>query len=167
VTSVARTLCDLAAQLTESRLTKAIETADRLDLLNLRAVEEAIARRPRATGVKRLQAALAGYRAPADTRSALEDEFMALLREADFPLPQVNVVVAGFTVDFYWPEWRLVVELDGRAYHSSPRTFEADRVKDTVLQRAGCRVMRVTRKRLRNRRHDILADINALRRLPG
>jgi hypothetical protein len=42
-----------------------------------------------------------------------------LLRAAGLPAPQTNVRVGGYEVDFYWPRARLVVELDGWAYHSS------------------------------------------------
>ncbi len=166
-TSLARTIYDLASCLAGPRLAKVVEAADRRDLLELDALDRAVARRPRARGVKRLQAVLADYRLPADTRSPLEDEFMDLVRRAGLPPPQANTLVEGFTVDCYWPQWRLVVELDGRGYHSSPRVFESDRVKDTVLQKSGRRVMRVTRKRLRSQPQQVLEDIYTLRQLPG
>jgi hypothetical protein len=46
--------------------------------------------------------------------------------------PRYNVLVAGLTVDVFWPEWKLVVELDGRPYHSSPRSYETDRIRDAT-----------------------------------
>jgi hypothetical protein len=39
-------------------------------------------------------------------------------------------MVADHQVDFYWPGERLVVEVDGRAYHTSPRAFSRDRRRD-------------------------------------
>jgi very-short-patch-repair endonuclease len=50
--------------------------------------------------------------------------------------PRYNVLVAGLTVDVFWPEWKLVVELDGRPYHSSPRSYETDRIRDATRRDA-------------------------------
>lgn len=58
--------------------------------------------------------------------------------------PELNVRLEGYEVDFLWRTERLVVEIDGRAFHSSDRTFESDRRRDGVLLAAGVRVMRVT-----------------------
>jgi hypothetical protein len=166
VTSVARTIYDLASCLTESQVRKAVEAADRRDLLEMRALEAAIARRPGARGITKLKAVLDDYRLPPDTRSPLEDDFLDLVRRAGLPPPTLNALVDGYPVDVYWPQWELIVELDGRPYHSSPRSFEADRIKDTVHQQHGRRVMRVTRKRLTNQSQEIRADIEKFRRLP-
>jgi hypothetical protein len=166
VTSVARTIYDLASCLPQSRLLKAVEEADRRGLLEMRALDAAIARRPRARGVRKLEAVLKDYRLPPDTRSPLEDDFLALVRSAGLPSPALNAVVDGYPVDVYWPQWELIVELDGRPYHTSPRAFEADRIKDTVHQKHGRRVMRVTRRRLTNQPREIRADIERFRRLP-
>jgi very-short-patch-repair endonuclease len=77
------------------------------------------------------------------------------------PAPRLNVEVAGLEVDAFWPQWGLVVELDGRAYHSVPGAFERDRVRDAQLQRAGHRVLRVTHKRLHTEPTQVLADVRA------
>ena len=76
-----------------------------------------------------------------------------------------NVVVAGLTVDVYWPEWKLVVELDGEPYHRPPSAFETDRVRDATLQKIDIRVLRVTGKRMDSEPGTVLADILALRRV--
>jgi very-short-patch-repair endonuclease len=164
ITSVPRTILDLAARVTPTALANLIEEADRAELLNMRALERAISRRPRVAGVARLRAALADYRGPADTRSRLERDFRAFIVRNRLPEPQFNALVEGLTVDVYWPQWRLVVELDGRRYHANPRAFETDRVRDAILQKADLRVLRVTRKRLDTAQADVLADILALKR---
>jgi very-short-patch-repair endonuclease len=87
--------------------------------------------------------------------------FLELVRRAGIREPLVNTMVAGLEVDIYWPDARLVVELDGRAYHSSPRAFEQDRIRDAKLQRAGCRVLRITYRRLREDPRGVLEDILA------
>jgi very-short-patch-repair endonuclease len=165
-TSVARTILDLASQMKDDRLTRLIEESDRMELIDLRALERAIARRPRVTGVVRLKKVLATYRGPADTRSKLERDFRALIAKAGLPEPQYNVLVAGLTVDVYWPQWKLVVELDGKPYHTSPRAYETDRIRDAILQKADIRVLRVTGERLDGAPTAVLHDVLALRR-PG
>ncbi len=85
ITTVTRTIFDLAARTREDGLTYLIEEADRKDRLDLQALERAIARRPRAAGTKRLNAVLATYRGPADTRSHLERGFRKLIAKARLP----------------------------------------------------------------------------------
>ena len=86
-------------------------------------------------------------------------------RNAALPEPQLNVLVGGQVVDAYWPQWKLVIELDSRAYHMSPRAFETDRVRDAVVQRVGCRVLRITHKRLNSQPTAVLEDILAVRQV--
>ena len=164
VTSVARTIFDLAAELSDDGLTYLIEEADRKELLDLRKLDRAMARRPRAAGTARLRRVLKRYRGPADTRSGLEKKFRKLVAKAGLPEPQFNAVVAGLSVDVYWPKWKLVVELDSEPYHANPRAFETDRVRDATLQKHDIRVLRVTGDRLDHEPNAVLADVLALRR---
>ena len=60
------------------------------------------------------------------------------------PEPSVNVVVEGIVVDFFWPQQRLVVEIDSYMYHHTPADRAEDRRKERVLKAAGCGVRRVT-----------------------
>jgi very-short-patch-repair endonuclease len=165
VTSVAYTIHDLAAapRTAEDRLTRLIENADRLGLFDLRALERVIARRRRCPTC--LRAVLADYRDPEDTRSPFERDFLALIRRSELPLPQVNTLVAGLLVDAHWPHQHLVVELDSRRYHSSPRAFEEDRIRDATLQRNGYRVLRITHRRLKREPHAVLEDVQVLLRV--
>jgi hypothetical protein len=165
VTSVTRTILDLAGVLNPAQLRRAIEQADREGVLNLLALRRALARRPGFKGRARLRALLAQYTGAPPIRSVLERRFLELVARAGLPRPQVNVRVAGFEVDCYWPQWGLVVELDSRAFHSDPRAFERDPIRDARLQRHGLRVLRVTWKRLANEPAAVIDDILALARL--
>jgi hypothetical protein len=89
-----------------------------------------------------------GEHGPLFTRSEAEVRFLGLIERAGLPVPQVNSRVAGYEVDFHWPEAGLVVEVDGFAYHSSARVFEQDRIRDGDLTGAGLRVIRVTWRQL-------------------
>jgi predicted transcriptional regulator of viral defense system len=164
ITTVARTIFDLAAQTHQDGLTYLIEEADRKHRLDLEALDRAIARRPRAPGTKRLRTVLATYRGAPDTRSKLERGFRKLIAKAGLPEPQFNVLLAGMTVDVYWPQWKLVVELDGEPYHDNPRKFETDRIRDATLQKIDIRVLRVTGNRFDSEPRAVLADVLALRR---
>jgi GDPmannose 4,6-dehydratase len=85
-------------------------------------------------GVGRLRSALARYRPLPETRSELERRFVRLCDRAGFARPAVNVLVDGFEVDCVWQPQRLVVELDGYAFHRDRATFEHDRRRDASLQ---------------------------------
>jgi very-short-patch-repair endonuclease len=162
ITSVARTIVDLGSILNPQRHLRVLEQAERAGILNLPAINRAIERHPTRQGTRALRVLLEEYVGAAPTRSELENRFLELVKAAGLPRPQVNTRVAGLEVDFFWPQWRLVVELDGRAYHSNSRTFERDRTRDARLQRAGCRVLRVTHKRMITAPAQIIDDIKAL-----
>ena len=152
VTTVARTLVDLAGMVPYDHLTKAIREAERQRTFDLRAIHAAMARTRGRTGRghRALKAAIAECAALEHhhTRSPLEDAFLRLLRNRGLPLPATNAHVEGFEVDAVWRAQRIAVELDGWTDHQTRRAFEADRQRDAVLLAAGWRVMRVTYRQL-------------------
>jgi very-short-patch-repair endonuclease len=163
VTSVPRTLVDLAAVLKQRELIKALEQAQRLRLFDLRAIEEVLARSNGRKGAKALRAALAELADEApDTWSPLEDDFLDFCRHRNIQPPQLNVVIAGFCVDAAWPHKNVVVELDSRTHHTGIHAFEEDRKRDAKLQVAGHRIVRVTRHRLTHEADDLDADLRRL-----
>jgi hypothetical protein len=145
VTSIARTLVDLAGVLTAQQLERTCHRAEIVRQLDVGDIQRLLAdaRRP---GARNLRAALATLRraAPDITRSELEERFLALVVDVGLPRPEVNPVVAGHEVDFLWRRRRLVVETDGAATHLTPTAFEEDRRRDAALQIAGYRVVRFT-----------------------
>jgi very-short-patch-repair endonuclease/predicted transcriptional regulator of viral defense system len=159
ITSIARTIVDLAGVLRPAQLLRAIEQAARLRKLDFKRLQATIDRAPNRKGMKALGIILADFTAPPVTRSELERDFLEVVTDAGLPAPRLNVKVGGFEVDACWPKWDLVVELDGRAYHSDPGAFERDRFRDGRLQRAGKHVLRVTHKRLHREPEEVIADI--------
>ena len=148
ITSPARTLLDLAAQLSTRDLHRAVEQAEVLRLATARELHDVLDRHAGARGAKRLGAALNRHAAPALTRSAAELRLLELVRAAALPEPLANAGVRGNEVDLLWRDERLVVEVDGFAFHSGRAAFERDRARDADLQAAGYRVLRFTWRQL-------------------
>jgi very-short-patch-repair endonuclease len=147
VTAIPRTLLDFAA--VEPRfLGAALENAQRLDLLDLLAIDALISRSHGFRGVARLRTALEIYRIPAFTRSRLERRFLSLVREAGLPGPEMNTVIAGYELDAYWETERFAVELDTYDYHGGRAAFERDRVRQENLKLAGIEMVRITGARM-------------------
>lgn len=144
VTTVAWTLLDLAAVVRGHVLRRAVEEADRRELLDVRAIDRAFAASPRRAGSKALRAVLAdmGLHGVTRTRSDVEAAFLQLCLDRGLPRPEVNRYDNGVEVDFRWPDQRLVVEVDGWAYHRGRAAFVADRARDRRALAAGWRVAR-------------------------
>lgn len=148
VTSVPRTLLDLATVVSGERLERAIERSEQLGLFDLRAVDSLLASTIGHPASGRLRRALSAYREPAFTRSALERRFLALVRAAGLPTPSANVFVAGHELDMYWERERFAVELDGYQHHRTRAAFERDRLRQEELKLAGIEMVRLTSRRL-------------------
>lgn len=163
VTSVARTLVDLAGVLTPHALERVCHRAQVVRLLDASAVAAQLDR-GRRRGARRLRAALQTLAAeePTITRSALEERFLALVRSAGLPRPRTNARVLGFEVDVLWAHRRLVVELDGVASHLTPRAFERDRERDAVLQVARYAIVRFTWRQVVAEPDFVVATLRAL-----
>ena len=161
VTSVARTLLDLAELLPERKLRRAYEEADRLSLLRLNALEQTRRRGEGRRGLAAIRQLMAEERDGA-TRSPLEDLFVALCKGHRLPAPAVNARLLGFEIDALWPQQRLVAELDGFAYHRHRAAFERDRARDAALQAAGYRVVRLTHRRIEQEPDVVAEELRAL-----
>jgi very-short-patch-repair endonuclease len=145
VTSLARTLVDLAAVVDATRLGRAFEEAERIQMLDVRAVEEVLRRSNGRKGTKRVRALLAERRTATDTREGLERDFADVIRQAGLPIPAYNALIEGFLVDAVWMDRKLIVEIDGYSFHDrTRRSFEEERVRHTHLQLKGWTVIRLT-----------------------
>jgi Protein of unknown function (DUF559) len=164
VTTVARTLLDLAPTTRGRSLEDLIAQADRLELFDLVAIRRVLVAHPRQPGRRRLIDLLERLSGagPADLRSRTELALMQLCDDYGLPAPVANVRVAGFLVDFHWPGTDLVVEGDGFTYHSMPTVFESDRDRDQQLMLAGYRVARFTYNQLTRQRRRSAARLRAL-----
>ena len=163
VTSVARTLLDIAGMLPSGPLERAVERSLSLrlfDLTQTRAVLDASPRRRGATNLARIIATI--HDEPTLTRSELENLMRDLCDAHALPRPEVNVLVEGAEVDFLWRAQRLVVETDGHETHGTRVAFERDHAKDARLTMLGYRVVRFTHLQLTSDPGTVAATLRAL-----
>jgi very-short-patch-repair endonuclease len=162
VTTVARTLFDLAEFVSFKRLESAWEEADRLNLLQLSAVEGVCERGYGRRALRPIRRLLTEARAPTITRSPLEDDFAAFCREHRLPMPSFNTTALGHEVDALWPQQRLAAELDSWEFHRHRAAFERDRARDAALQVADYRTIRITNRRMNNEAPALANELRAL-----
>lgn len=148
VTAPGRTLIDLAAVCVARDLERIIAHVQRNDELSDAQLDHLLVRYRGRPGARRLRALVRQSGGPRFTRSEAEVRFLALIREAELPLPRTNLRVGRFELDAVWPRERVVVEIDGYAFHRSRVRFEVDRRKDAWLMAKGYRVIRLTWRQL-------------------
>ena len=160
VTSVAQTLLDYAATASLNMVQRVLANAEYHKLLDISEVQALLGRgRP---GSARLRVALRRHQPRlAHTRSPTEVVFFELCESFGLPLPEVNVRVAGWTVDFLWRDHGLAVEVDSYGNHHTPAQVDRDRRKDLVLRSAGLAVNRYSRDQVEQAPADVAADILA------
>jgi very-short-patch-repair endonuclease len=147
VTTPLRTIRDLVCAVGSRDLERAIEEAQVRRLVTRRELD-------------RLHGVDAG-REPSLTRSEAERRLLALVRAARLPAPRANTRVGRYEVDFLWADQRVVVEVDGFAFHSTRAAFERDRARDQALQVAGYTVLRITWRQLVDEPEAVVAALAA------
>jgi very-short-patch-repair endonuclease len=148
VTTVARTLLDLATYAGGGQLERSINEADKLDLIDpeeLRAALDGYAHRP---GVATLRT-IVDRHAFRLTDSELERRFLAIVRRIGLPLPDTGTRLNGYKVDFHWRDLGLVVETDGLRYHRTVDQQMRDRRRDQAHAAAGLTTLRFTHFQVR------------------
>jgi very-short-patch-repair endonuclease len=145
VTSLARTIVDLADVLTETRLAGAVHEAEIRGLFGLRAVERVLERLPGRKGRHKLRRVLAAYRdVQPFTRSRGERLVLELCERHGLPTPRTNTWIGSHEIDFFWPDANLALEFDGGAVHRTTKAFYEDRKRDRFLAAQGIHVVRAT-----------------------
>jgi very-short-patch-repair endonuclease len=142
VTTVPRTLVELAAELSIDALARACHEAGVRYRTTPSAVEAVLARRPTSPGARKLRRIMSGE--VRVTLSTLERRFLNLLRAERFPLPITNRPAGGRRVDCRWPEHRLTVELDSYQFHNSRHSWEQDRLREREARARGDEFRRYT-----------------------
>jgi hypothetical protein len=149
VTSVARTILDIAADKPLRTVQRYIQRADDGKHFDLRAMRDLLDRTAGHRGRAGVLLALETYEEkPVFTRSGLELRFLEVVTAAGLPAPSMNRFVAGHEIDAYWEAERFGVELDVFETHGGRLSFEEDRERDDELLLAGIETTRVTGPRL-------------------
>lgn len=128
VTGPVRTFLDLATVTGPKTLERAINEADKLDVIDADSLRRALDDYPGQSGIRLLHHVLDRhtFRLSDDV---LERLFRPLATAAGLPTPQTKVIVDGFEVDFFWPDLGLVVETDGWRYHRTPSAQSRDALR--------------------------------------
>jgi len=168
VTTVARTLVDLAGILDLAVLRKVVGRAAIRRKLDLQAIDIAIYNAKGRRGLKALELALVPYRTKdgkvPDVRSDFETLVLPQLLDRGLARPSTNAPIhidgERFLLDFLWEKERVIVETDGRETHETPTAFQSDRRRDQFLAAAGYRVLRVTWNQIHGDTAGVLERIN-------
>jgi hypothetical protein len=164
ITTVARTLFDAAATQSPTRLRHMIALAEIRHLADTPSLPELMERYKGAQGMARLRAVMGSIAAEGVANRELELRFADFLAEWRIPPPQKNVPITvsdgrTLTVDCFWPDAALVVELDSRRHHADWEAAETDRARDAALIAIGLRSMRVTWRRLHQERAQLAQQL--------
>jgi hypothetical protein len=147
VTSIPRTLVDLAPLLSLDALARACHEAGVLHGTTPAMVAPLAEGRP---GAAKLRAIISGEQKV--TLSRLETLFLRRLAAASLPLPDaVNRPAGGRRVDCRWIARRLTVELDSYAFHNSSHAWHQDRLREREAYARGDQHRRYTW-------HDVVKD---------
>lgn len=166
VTTVERTLLDVAPQVPRAVLSKGLDSALRLALTDPLAIARVIHEQggPGVRGVSRLERVLADLERTGPTGSPAEVELLDAIRVSGLPMPvlQWEVVTPSggrYRVDFGWPDRGKGVEVDGLDAHSGPDRLDQDLARQNDLLDAGIELRRFTARSVRNDLDGVVAAI--------
>lgn len=168
-TSIERTIVDIAGEIPRPELARIIDDQILRSRRFLRSLEVVAGecRAPGKPGSAQI-AELLAERSEQPTESVLEDLFVKICRDLGLtPTSQFHrswdPPASGFgtrgRVDFAFEAARLIVEIDGRAYHGQLAQMDLDRSRDRSAMVAGWRTVRFTARMLRTERERVSADL--------
>jgi hypothetical protein len=161
VTAVVQTLVDLATELAPLGVERAVNEADKRDLIDPEGLRVALDGYVGQPGAPLLRSLL-DKRTFRLSDSDLEILFRPIATAAGLPPPLTKQMVNGFEVDFFWPDLGLIVETDGLRYHRTPSTQTRDAQRDRAHVLAGMTPLRFTHYEIRcerSRVHDELIRV--------
>jgi hypothetical protein len=166
VTSLFRTVLDLAATRPRREGELALHELQRKEKTDAISFDELLGRHPGHRGaatVRRLRASKAPLSVP---RNIFEEAFVAFIDEYGLPRPEINAPLVleerNYEIDALWRPQRLAAELDGRETHDTDDVYESDRQRDRDLLVAGWRTTRITWRHLHGKRAQLAADLRIL-----
>ena len=149
VTTLARTLLDVAATEPTRVVEQALDGADTRRVLDLRTIEQVAPPGCGRPGAKHLWRVLRTHHPGTTiTKSMKEEAMLAICREHALPHPVLNAYVEGWEVDFVWHAHRLAVEVQSTAFHATSQRIARDAEKEADLMAAGWQVLHVADRQL-------------------
>ena len=161
VTSVVRTLVDLATELRPLGIERSVNEADKRDLIDPEGLRSALDHYAGERGVKVLRKVL-DKRTFRLSDSDLEILFRPIAMEAGLPPPLTKEMVNGFQVDFFFPDLGLVVETDGLRYHRTPSTQSRDARRDRAHTLAGMTPIRFTHYEIKHETSRVQMELSRI-----
>lgn len=173
-TNPARTVIDLAAVLARSQLERVVSFAiadGTLDLGELTGLFHRLARKGK-PGVRNLRAVLSGIAGASTPESELEIRFLGLIRKAGLPDPLTQYRAPWLRsvngrVDFAYIHERVVIEVDGRRWHSGPDSFLRDRERANLAQLAGWQLLSFTWEHITHQPRYVISTVRKALRIPS
>jgi very-short-patch-repair endonuclease len=168
VTTVPRTILDLAATEDSDTVEDLLRESERLRLTDRLSLPDLLERYRGKRGTRKVQAALDRIREEpvGHWRSKLEERFAPFLRWHRLPLPRFNdwIFLGGrrYKVDCHWPNLHQIVELDGWETHSTRTAFREDRARDRRLTAAGYSIAHITWNQLDDEPDEVASDLRSL-----
>jgi hypothetical protein len=171
VTSVFRTIFDLAAVAEKREVERALHEAEVRGLTDRVSLPMLLERYPGRRGTRSLRTLLDSDEPVGITRNEFEEAFLALIDAYGLPRPRMNANLAlrgrFFEIDALWERQRVALELDSRGVHGTKKRFETDRQRDRILVAEGWKTMRATWRQLQEEPKEIAADLELALRQPG
>jgi very-short-patch-repair endonuclease len=162
VTHPVQTLIDLATELKPLRLERAVNEADKLDLVDPETLRATLNGHGGMPGVRTLRTMLDRHTFRLSD-SDLEVYFRPLAMAAGFPVPLTKHRVLGFEVDFFFPDHDLIVETDGLRYHRTPAQQARMVKRDQTHTASGLRVLRFTHWQIAHAPNEVTAVLRRIR----
>ncbi len=172
VTTVSRTLFDLASELAPQALESALRQCEYLRLYDSLSIRDLLERYPGHRGNRAIRIALANLgQAPGEVEEGLEERFLSFLDAYGLPRPELNAWLEAqghrYKVDCLWRRQRLIAELDSWRAHGTRSAFQADKARDRRLLLEGYATTRVTWRQLEREPAALAADLRALLNRPA
>jgi hypothetical protein len=167
VTSVPRTMFDLAATRSEREVERAWNEMEVRGFRDRLSVPDLLERYPGSKGSLMLARLAERKELPVGvTRNDLEEAFLALIDRFGLPRPRMNAHLAVrdrfYEIDCLWEDRRVAIELDGGAAHKTTKAFHDDRERDRILTAEGFTTARVTWDHIRGTPQEVAADLRRI-----
>jgi hypothetical protein len=168
VTSAARAVLDLAADKGEAAAESALREMEYLGIYGPVSIPTLLDRHPHHVGTPLVRTCLERLKDDPGgrVRSPLEELFLPFLDAHHIPRPRLNYWITlgddRFQVDCFWPDARLVGELDDFKSHGTRRAMSKDRRRDRRLLTVTFRVVRITEAQLTQEPLSLAADLRSL-----